>query len=314
LQPAVADAHLDSFASAAPSPDVAGLLGDTAEHNWVVDPLSPALEEPELAPNDTALLHWGEIANGSLVVDGIAPEDVMQGARGDCYFLSALASIAQAHPEALFNAIQSNDDGTFTVTFHAKPDGHVVKVTVDDELPLDAQGRPREAHDPDPHELWPMIFEKAWAAYKGGYANIDGGQMSAAVFALTGWRPTGAVLGSWNKDSGSAPKLSTDEIYSRLTAGQARGAVMMADTFGGRDYAQEGLNGLVSGHAYSVLGAKEIDGQRYVTVRNPWGAGEVGSDGKNDGIFDLKLEDFARAFHYFDVTDAPPATAGDPAP
>jgi hypothetical protein len=107
--------------------------------------------------------------------------------------------------------------------------------------------------------------------------------------------------------------LTPDQIYTRLSDAESRGSVMMADTFGNeRDYKADGLPGLVNSHSYAILGVKEVDGQRYVTVRNPWGKGEVGADGKDDGVFDLKVEDFARAFHYLDVTNAPLTPTSSP--
>jgi len=34
------------------------------------------------------------------------------------------------------------------------------------------------------------------------------------------------------------------------------------------------IRGLIGGHAYSVIRAKECKGKRFVVVRNPWGASE----------------------------------------
>ena len=35
------------------------------------------------------------------------------------------------------------------------------------------------------------------------------------------------------------------------------------------------------------------DGKKYVQLRNPWGESEPSGNGANDGIFKLKLDDFA---------------------
>ncbi len=132
---------------------------------------------------------------GSISLDGISPSDIKQGYLGDCYFLAALASVAQQHPEVIWNAIKDNGDGTYTVTFYQ--DGKPVPVTVDAEFPVteDAKGNPtgtpayaRTGSTRD--ELWPLIMEKAYAQLDGGsYRKIEGGWPGEAVELLTGASP-----------------------------------------------------------------------------------------------------------------------------
>jgi len=56
-------------------------------------------------------------------------------------------------------------------------------------------------------------------------------------------------------------------------------------------------SGVYANHAYSVLGYEVKDGVKYVQVRNPWGESEpFPGDGKNDGIFKLKLDDFTKLY------------------
>jgi hypothetical protein len=54
-------------------------------------------------------------------------------------------------------------------------------------------------------------------------------------------------------------------------------------------------------HVYTVLGAVEEGGAKYVQLRNPWGSSEPGADGKNDGIFKMKLEDFTKLYQGVDI-------------
>jgi hypothetical protein len=56
------------------------------------------------------------------------------------------------------------------------------------------------------------------------------------------------------------------------------------------------VTGMVDDHAYTLLGVEEKNGQQLVRLRNPWGEKEPGADGKNDGVFTLTAEQFARAF------------------
>lgn len=79
--------------------------------------------------------------------------------------------------------------------------------------------------------------------------------------------------------------------------------------------------GISEGHAYSIMDAKEIKGQRLLKLRNPWGKKEwTGrwSDGSpewtpewmqlldhkfgNDGIFWISYEDLLRKYQHFDRT------------
>ena len=62
----------------------------------------------------------------------------------------------------------------------------------------------------------------------------------------------------------------------------------------------ESRSGLAKQHVYAVLGVSERGGQKYVTLRNPWGQTEPGTDGTDDGVFTLTLDQFAALYH--DVT------------
>lgn len=46
------------------------------------------------------------------------------------------------------------------------------------------------------------------------------------------------------------------------------------DTTRSGSYVPPTVNGLIGGHAYSVLRAVECNGKRFVVVRNPWGRSE----------------------------------------
>jgi hypothetical protein len=48
---------------------------------------------------------------------GIAPEAVRQGRLGSCYFHAVIAAMAERRPDTIRKMIQSNADGSYTVTF-----------------------------------------------------------------------------------------------------------------------------------------------------------------------------------------------------
>jgi hypothetical protein len=48
---------------------------------------------------------------------GVSPEAVRQGTLGSCYFHAVIAALAQRRQDAIRKMIQSNEDGSYTVTF-----------------------------------------------------------------------------------------------------------------------------------------------------------------------------------------------------
>src|SRR5262249_28812147 len=90
-------------------------------------------------------------------LDSIRPEAIHQGSIGDCYFLSAMASMANdpVGRQQLHDMIHDNGNGTYTVTFPGAPDEPVtVSAPADAETALFAQGNKLGT--------WPAILERAY--------------------------------------------------------------------------------------------------------------------------------------------------------
>ncbi len=244
---------------------------------------------------------------GRVIRGDISPLDVGQGAIGDCYFCAGLSAIAQARPEVLKNGIKDRGDGTYDVRLYDHR-GRERTVTVDDELYRKGHAGPRYGRGTDHRELWPPLYEKAYAEFRGGYDRLDtGGQAGKAMQTLTG-EPSDRVA---NKS------VTADELWNRVTDAVTNRRPIAADTYGRAKKYQ--TNGLVHGHVYSILGTQKDGDDRFVTLRNPWGASEYradyrtdvdrDSDGRldgNDGVFRMRLEDFHRLFEHTDVNDPPP--------
>lgn len=231
-------------------------------------------------------------AQGSLFVSGVSVDDVKQGQIGDCYVPAAAAAIAHADPKAIEDAIRDNGDGTYTARFFVNGTGEAQEVTVDADLY--GSGSPKyggtTARD---GELWFSLLEKAYAAWRGDYDVVaQGGSVGQMMSALLG-RPN---VEHWL--AGRAP----EDVYREVLAGVGAHRAMAAGTYGTVEAARYTNSGLYANHAYSVLGAGEENGQRYVVLRNPWGSGEVGFDGRNDGVFRLPLERFVELFQVLNVT------------
>ena len=110
-------------------------------------------------------------------------------------------------------------------------------ITVDENIPL-RDGRPLFSQ-PNGHELWVAMLEKAFAKFCGGYDRLDGGLTGWALNALTGdpvfrlQRPQGGA--QWKRmelkliaDSGNKRAMglaanpnheahSNDEVFCRAT-------------------------------------------------------------------------------------------------
>jgi hypothetical protein len=253
--------------------------------------------------------------NGTLFDSNIAPEAIEQGALGDCYFLSSLASLAQRNPNAIQNLVQDNGNGTYTVTLFEKVKGskdqfRPVREVVDNRVPklADAKGNEKPAFvtDRDPKELWPELVEKAFAQHLKGYSQLNqGGFEPDAMEALTGKPATTTNLN---------PKKA-DQIYERLETAISQGQLTTAGTYSNADLRtnleklkHEGIGtfepsethysklGLVDGHAYTVLGVSDENGVKSVQLRNPWGEQGYQGQGKKTGEFSMPLSDFVQLY------------------
>jgi hypothetical protein len=258
--------------------------------------------EPKLGPGDHG--YTLTAFHGPLFQNGISPEDVQQGALGDCYFPATFAAIANSRPDAIKNMIKDNGDGTYTVRFYENGDKSQPKdVTVDNKLYVRSSGTPLygESSDtpdtPANMEMWFPIIEKAYAQWKGGYDAIGKGGNPGDLFA--------EALGTRGQDY-DLPHANPDTVFGNIKSGLAAGKPVAAVTYSDAHKALYVNTGVYSDHTYSIIGTKEQNGQRFVTLRNPWGesvpAGE--GDGKTDGIFNMPLADFQKLYESFSVAGA----------
>jgi hypothetical protein len=113
--------------------------------------------------------------------DGPSKDDVFQGDDGDCYFMSALAALAEAHPSFIRKTVTDLGDGTYLVRFF-RPNGEKNYIRVTGELWVDAAGAPRYARLGREGCLWVALIEKAFAVCRrkpAGYGSLIGGNGTA---------------------------------------------------------------------------------------------------------------------------------------
>ncbi|MBF2055541.1 MAG: hypothetical protein IGS03_18985 [Candidatus Sericytochromatia bacterium] len=230
-------------------------------------------------------------------LESIRPDHIEQGELGDCYFLAAVASLADtpSGKRQIFNMIQPHSDGRFTVTFPGK-EPVTFHGPTDSELGLySTSGR---------DGLWLAVLEKAYAIQRNDNAWLiqrsnpydkigNGDTLSEGIRAATGKSTRNDIL--------KATPLRTLRLNLRIALQQQRvvtAAVMnQLNPFSDNDRT---ANGLPRGHAYSILDYDAASDQ--ITVRNPWGSTEVVDengrvrDGVNDGTFKMSLEEFKQSF------------------
>ena len=210
------------------------------------------------------------------------PGDIRQRGLGDCYFMASMAGLT---PDQVKDMIRDNRDGTYTVRLYdVASDGAVTPtfVTVSGDLP----SPPGADYGAD--GKWVAIVEKAYAAHLGSY-DVAAGNNNPKFFAA----PT--VLTGRTTVAYALPISDPDIVYQQLAESTAEGRPAFAG-FYGPDH-----DGLFGNHAYTVEGVRTDEhGNRYVTLRNPWGYGELGGDGTpkegDDGIFEMPLEDFMKTY------------------
>ncbi|WP_421734723.1 C2 family cysteine protease [Cellulomonas sp.] len=222
-----------------------------------------ARDDPESVANTA---DYDEV-NHQLVVGGIKPMDIAQGAIGDCWYMASLMAVVQADPSVIGGAITQNANGTYTVRLY--DDGKPVYITVtpdmvvrDDNPAFSYQSPQKLADGTQGYELWPLVMEKALALHWGDYAAIEGDSPGLGLEVVTGQSSSSSSLDD-------APSVS--ELSSLLDGG---GAVTLASFGEGDDlpdtYGNASDGGLVTGHAYYV---KSVDTKKgTVTVVNPWGS------------------------------------------
>ncbi|KAF8916828.1 hypothetical protein CPB85DRAFT_1409775 [Mucidula mucida] len=256
--------------------------------------LEPPDDEP-LEPADVKRV-TDIFDNPRFFVDGASSNDIVQGYLGDCWFVSALATMSTAKGLVeKFCVARDEKIGVYGFIFFR--DSRWVTVIIDDLLytsipkfeELNAAERALYHYNKKRYnesarkgskslyfatsgtdgETWVPLIEKAYAKLHGSYGALSGGQASEAIEDLTG----GISTCTLTDDILDAELFWKDEL---LKANEDR---LFGVFFRGLDSTRSGIdnvtvNGLHGSHAYSVLRAVELRGKKFVVVRNPWAQSE----------------------------------------
>uniref|UniRef100_A0A8H8CMW3 Calpain catalytic domain-containing protein n=1 Tax=Psilocybe cubensis TaxID=181762 RepID=A0A8H8CMW3_PSICU len=271
---------------------------------------------------------------------------VRQGSLGDCWFLAALSAIATVDSGALLRKLcvaHNEEVGVYGFIFFR--DCYWQSVIVDDfllwSMPKFDELKEEEkrlyhynrenyhnvveksgqgllyARSGTVGETWVPLIEKAYAKLHGDYASLDGGFLADAIEDLTGGVATSFQTADLlSQDKFWRNELQHNELHMRLFGV----SLDLDETHSQRSDLQ--IQGLLPGHAYSVMRVHECRGKRFVVVRNPWGESEwtgawgdgskewtnewlsalpeLGHSFGNDGQFLMEYKDFLTVFSQID--------------
>lgn len=150
------------------------------------------------------------IKNPVFISNSIDPGDILQGRVGDCYFLSAIAGLAEKDNriKAIFPNLEISKNGIYMARILHK--GVLKEVVVDDYFPVSKKdGKLMGANPAGGNEIWVMILEKCWAKLYGSYEAIDGNLPITKVAFQIKFSMHSQALPSFNTQSRTArPKTS----------------------------------------------------------------------------------------------------------
>lgn len=267
-----------------------------------------------------------------------SPNDIKQGVGlEDCYMLSALTQIAAKNPQKIKDAMRDNGNGTVTVRFYYNGE------------PKDIDVRKTESkvmgfgmHSYSSGSLWVQMMEKAYAKYNDfvreqngkeplGMSGIDRGFthnfMNAfdkdASYEST---PDSFGFGRFSSYSDDYKKkrdsynIQENAFYSMLKykTDQKGEVITVGNQATGSKKREVKSHGIRTGHAYTVLGAFEKDGKKYISLRDPYAvfssgydksgklvntgspiSGTINAGAENMGTFNMEVSDFMNHFSAF---------------
>ncbi|KAH9503245.1 hypothetical protein Btru_068552 [Bulinus truncatus] len=260
------------------------------------------------------------VDNPKLFTDGSTRFDIGQGSAGTCWFLSIVADIAdnkkmleRVIPEsAYYIEDPTRYDGICHFRFFRF--GKWEDFYIDDYLPvIHGNSLWGAKSSTDDNEMWVALLEKAFARLHGSYDAIYGGQPGDAYLQLTG--------GIGERIELEGLKDKANAVFNRIKnalSSNCQVTCVVPDEY-------DNFKGLVGGHAYSLVDAKQIKQTKLLRVRNPWGHGEwkgAWCDGssewktipensiefpnKDDGEFYVSLEDFMKYFSHTTICSLTP--------
>ncbi|TPX00468.1 hypothetical protein FJ656_32650, partial [Schumannella luteola] len=192
--------------------------------------------------------------------------DPVQGSVADCYFIAAMSSVAWAKPFTIADRTRATASGqdsfTHQVSFFGGSGGYGSggwgTVEVSDRVLVGSGGSVSAfAHSFESGEIWPAVYEKAFAKWRFGTSDdfpkipdLAWGNTVASCVSLTGGHAYA------NGHSGMSDAQLLTLVKSHSLGGRTTTPMVCWSYGAGSDEATRAANeaGIVASHAYSVLG------------------------------------------------------------
>jgi len=250
--------------------------------------------------------------------------DPVQGAVANCYFIAAMSSVAWSRPYVIKQLTratgQAQQQFVDMIRFYDPANGnagHDIEVT--ELTPVASNGSPIYCRSSETGEIWPAVYEKAFAKYvtndPGDFPDITKTAWGDCVYAS-------AQLTGLSRHYFDTASHTADQLWNLVRANSLSRRTfnpMTAWTYGSGDASPDHVTysdaNLVAAHCYSILGWAYENGQEYVVLRNPWGSTEASINtyggmewfydvswwrpiafANPDGVFALRADTFKRYF------------------
>lgn len=211
---------------------------------------------------------------GDFFEEGAEYFDPCQGGLGDCYFIAALSAVVWSRPHVIVhrerNTGPGQDQFVDCIDFYSSG---VKTMEVSERMPVVKTTHAWiYARSSEPGEIWPAVYEKAFAKWKTNdptdepnYGPIAGGwpvQATTELTNLPGVTKTSSALSAddiWNTVRSNCLSCRTINPMTAWTFCQTPTPVDYTGT------------GIYAYHAYTILGWAFVNNIKYVVLRNPWG-------------------------------------------
>ncbi|HMY67815.1 MAG TPA: C2 family cysteine protease [Leptospiraceae bacterium] len=297
----------------------------------------PHTDDSLLENNDNSEVEWikaEEIFEDGELFGEISTDDVSQGSMGNCWFISAIAALAEFPDlvQNLFITQEIPEDGRYELQIFDLRTNEWESVEIDSYIP--SLNKTPIYCTSNKNKLWPLLLEKAVAKFCGTYRNF-GAYISGLVFPhLTGMRTVVfsreevEITDRWKRSThkfdienginyidGTDEKYSLEELFDLLVEHNENEDIMTCSAYLYK--IENDARGITASHVYSLTDAVRADDFMLLKLRNPWGYGEwegdwcddselweeypevkeaLGFEPADDGSFWISLEDFSKRF------------------
>lgn len=227
--------------------------------------------------------HWA--SGGDFFKETAEFFDPVQGAVANCYYIAALSAVAWSKPFQIAQMTRATGAGQQSfvdmMRFYKPDSGGVLdkQIEVSETVPQTMGGNFIYARSSEASEIWPAVYEKAYAKLKTGTSS-DHPDITATAWGDCVWA-TAQLTGGHRFYYGTASR-SADTLWDLVRGNSMSYRTfnpMTAWTYSTGEAADRHLNyssaTVVASHCYTVLGWAYYNNRKYIVLRNPWGNTEA---------------------------------------